>query len=344
MMPKRFTRSLAAGGLGLSLILGMLAIPTIALAATPNWATENTLRLPDIVKQGEAAGFTTTIRNNGPSNISQLSVTAFLQQPYGAPAEADDIVNPGAGQQDPVYAAIFKDGVELEDACPTPLDSPLICDVEGLTAGSVATLVVAFPTVGTANIGMHGWWQSNGTGSTFCEDGGDNSQGDCLAFHSGATEISTSVNRGGGFSIEDADTAASNAFTATNLTFTSLTAPAGVKNVILTVADDGAVLNGGPTCSDCVNLPASELHLGDGSPLPTGTFMKVVVEFHKNALKGINFGKLTVRHYHTATDFHDVETKKSCDGTAECAMFQNLSGGNGRVTIYLNQNGFVKYH
>jgi hypothetical protein len=342
MMPTRLSRTLAASGLGFSLILSMLAVPAVVLAATPNWSVEGTQRLPEIVKQGEAAGFTTSIRNNGPSNIPQLSVTAFSQQPYVAPATPTTVVNPGAGQQVPAYAAVFKNGVELAGACPTPLATPLICDVGRLTSGSVATLIVAFPTAGTAAFGMHGWWESNGLGSSFCT-GSDNSRGDCLPFHSGATTISTDGNRGGGFSIEAGDTVASSAFSASNRTFTQMTAPAGVKNVILTVADDGAVV-GDPACGDCVNLPTSELHLGDGSPLAPGTFMKVVIEFHKDALKGINFGKLTVRHYHTATEFHDVPTSRSCNGTAECATFQSLRGGHGRVTIYLSQNGFVKYH
>jgi hypothetical protein len=293
------------------------------------------------VSVGEAAGYATTISNPGPSNISQLSVTAFSQQPYADPVPPATFVNPDTSQQVPVYAALFMNGIELPGACPT-LATPLICNAGGLTMGSSATLVVAFATSAAGQIGMHGWWQANGLGSTFCT-GEDNSRGDCLPFNSGATTISTDGNRGGGFSTDAGDTAESNAFTAANLTFTSLTAPAGVKNVILTVADDGAVTND-PACSDCVNLPTSELHLGDGSPLPGGALMTVVVEFHKNALKGINFGKLTVRHYHTATDFHDIPSSKSCDGTAECAMFQNLAGGHGRVTMYLSQNGFVKYH
>jgi hypothetical protein len=344
MMPKRLSRTLAAGGLGFSLVLSMLAIPTVVLAATPNWVSGPTVNLPEIVKEGAAAGFATTITNDGPSNVSQLSVTAFSAQPFEEQAEGA-LVNPGDvdGSAVPVYAAVYKNGTEMAGACPSPLASPLICTVAGgLASGGVATLIVAFPTSGTEDIGLHGWWQSNGTGSSFCV-AGDNSQGDCLPFHSGATTVSDDGNRGGGFSIADGGTAASDAFSAANPTFTSLKSPAGVKNVILTVADDGAVTND-PACSDCVNLPTSELHLGDGSALPTGTFMKVVVEFHKTALKGINFGKLTVRHFHDDGTSHDITTKRSCDGTAECAMFQNISGGHGRVTIYLNQNGFVKYH
>ena len=344
MIPKRLTRTLAAGGLGLSLILGMLAIPTVVLAATPNWVSGPTDNLPEVVKEGSAAGFATTITNNGPSNISQLSVTAFSDQPFDEVAEGT-LVNPVDvdGSAVPVYAAVYRNGTELAGACPTPLATPLICTVaEGLASGGVATLVVAFPTEGTDDIGLHGWWQSNGTGSSFCT-AGDNSQGDCLPFHSAATTVSDDANRGGGFSVTDGGRAASDAFSATNLTSTELNAPTGVKNVILTVADDGAVEND-PACTDCVNLPTSELHLGDGSPLPSGSFMKVVIEFHKTALKGINFGKLTVRHYHNDGSFHDIATKRSCDGTSECAMFQNISGGHGRVTIYLDQNGFVKYH
>jgi hypothetical protein len=346
MMPKRLTRTLAAGGLGFSLILGMLAIPTVVLAATPNWVSGPTVNLPDIVKEGAAAGFATTITNNGPSNISQLSVTAFSDQPFEEQDEGT-LVNPGDvdGSAVPVYAAVYRNGTELTGACPSPLATPLICTVAGgLASGGVATLVVAFPTSGTEDIGLHGFWQSNGTGSSFCVPG-DNSQGDCLPFHSDATTVSDDGNRGGGFSIEDGGLAESDGISSSNATSTSLKAPAGVKNVILTVADDGAVTKL-LTCSpECVDLPTSELHLGDGSPLAAGSFMKVVIQFHKTALKGINFGKLTVVHFDDEGNFlEEVPTRKSCDGSSLCAMFQNISGGHGQVTMYLNQNGFVKYH
>jgi hypothetical protein len=330
-----------AGALSLSLLAALLAMPIVSFAATPSWDGFGDQTLPAKIEVGAAAGYTTSIRNGGTSNISQLFVTAFFQQPFEV-AEEGELVNPGAPGTAPVFAQVRKDGVPLVGACPATLTDPLVCDVGGLRAGQEATLIIAYNTAGTNPAGIHGWWQSNGTGSTFCEPG-DNSQGDCLPFHVGPTTITNSGNFGGGFRTETGGVAETDGIGTSNLVSTRLTAPANQKNLVLTVADDGDVI-GDPNCADCISDAfTAELHVGDGSfGLGIST---VVIDYHKNLWKTVNFKKLSVLHFHEGDLVgHEIKFSSSCSGTTECATFSSLPGGHGRVTLYLLQNGFVKYH
>ncbi len=343
MSPVHSLRTMLATALSLSLLVALIALPGATLAATPSWERAGSDLLPSIVKTGSAAGYSASVKNNGPSNIPSLSVTAFFQQPY-SPVTDDTLVSPPVTGPVPVYAAVFKNGIEVSGGCAS-LSFPLMCNLGSLSAGEAATIVVAYQPTGVADAGIHGWWQTSGTGSSFCTES-DNSRGDCLPFHVGPTTISNSGDRGGGFAL-NAQPVTTDAISASNLTFTSMDPlREDVANLIATVADDNAVID--PGCpaafAPCAALPTSELHLGDG----TATFgmSKVVIEFHKTALKGVNFGKLNVIHIHDGglITAHEVPKAKFCDGTAECAMFENLAGGHGRVTIYAAQNGWVKYH
>jgi hypothetical protein len=268
-------------------------------------------------------------------------VTAFFQQPFVA-ADDDELVNPPATPgAPPLFAQVIKNGVPQVGACPSPLTSPLVCNVGPLGTNGEATLIVAYATSGMANAGIHGWWQSNGTGSTFCEPG-DNSQGDCLPLHVGPTTISNSGNFGGEFSVETGGVANTDGIASGNRVSTTLTAPAGQKNLILTVADESA-LTANPACTGCISGAfTAEIHLGDGSA--SFGLMKVVIDYHKDLWKTANFKKLSVVHIHDDLTSHEIAFSASCSGTTECATFTNLSGGHGRVTLYLAQNGWVKYH
>jgi hypothetical protein len=296
--------------------------------------------LPPTVEEDSVAGYAASIRNNGPSNIAQLSVTVFFQQPFVA-ADDDELVNPGPSGDAPLFARVVKNGVTVVGACPATLTEPLVCKVGALGAGGVATITVAYQTDGTTPAGIHGWWQSNGTGSTFCTSG-DNSQGDCLPLHVGPTSISSDGNFGGGFSVETGAVASNDGISATNLVSTSLTAASGQQNLILTVADESA-LSGNPACTGCISGTfTAEVHVGDGSA--AFGLSKVVIDYHKNLWKTVSFKKLKVVHIHDDLTSHEIAFSSSCSGTSECAMFKSLPGGHGRVTLYLAQNGWVKYH
>jgi hypothetical protein len=317
-----------------------MAMPAATFGATPNWEVTGAQTLPPTVEEDSVAGYAASIRNNGPSNISQLSVTVFFQQPFVA-ADDDEVVNPGAPGDAALFARVVKNGVTLAGACPATLTEPLVCNVGPLGAGGVATITVAYQTEGAGQAGIHGWWQSNGTGSTFCTPG-DNSQGDCLPLHVGPTGISNDGNFGGGFSVETGGVANTDGISASNLVSTTLTAPNGQKNLILTVADETA-LTDNPACTGCIaGTFTTELHVGDGSA--AFGLSKVVIDYHKNLWKTANFKKLTVVHIHDDLTSHEISFSNSCSGTTECATFGSLAGGHGRVTLYLAQNGWVKYH
>jgi hypothetical protein len=80
MMPTRATRSLASIGLAWSLVFALLLLPSSALAKTPNWSGSVT-PTPPTVPAGGVAGYEVSITNNGPSNISKL----YLATQPGAP-------------------------------------------------------------------------------------------------------------------------------------------------------------------------------------------------------------------------------------------------------------------
>jgi hypothetical protein len=320
-------------------------MPVATFGAQPNWS--GTLKaVPPVIEENFGAAYEATITNGGPSAISQLFLTAVFSQPY----QAD---TPPSTGDTPAFVLLTKNGTPLADACgASPTTSgPLSCNLGSLAAGGFATLVVAYETAGTEDAGVTVRWTSVGTATD-----GDNSRGDVLTqiFDSDPeTPIPAPTNVtdhpenfGGGFALSAGTTADNNAISATNIVSTALTAPAAAQNLVVTAADQDA-LTKDPACPEafapCAPLPTSELHLGDGTN--QYGISKAVIEFYKTALTGLNFGKLNVIHIHDGeVGAHEIPKKKSCDGTEECAMFQNLPGGHGRVIVYLLQNGWVKYH
>jgi hypothetical protein len=302
-----------AGALSLSLLAALLAVPSVVLAGLPNWEIVAVEELPSAVEPGENAGYAVTIRNRGPSNISQL---------YFHASEAPH----------PVYSE------PSQGVCSNP-NGTLFCSLGSLGGGQEATIIAAFPTPddGSTEFSVEFFFNTTGLGS----GGGDNSHGDELPA-TGLTNLDPDDNFAGGFSTIAGDTESNTAISASNLVSTSLSAPVGQKNLILTVADETA-LSDNPACTGCV-YPAftAELHLGDGSD--DFGLMKVVIDYQKSLWKTANFSKLSVVHIHDDLSSHEIPFSRSCSGSTECAMFSSLSGGHGRVTLWLAQNGFVKYH
>ena len=204
MIPNRVIRILTAGSVSVALLVGLLVVvPISTLAATPGWTRETGTLLPASVKPDangkSVAGYVLPIKNSGTSNISQLKVTAWFQQPYEAPDPADELMTPDASySQAPKYAAVFVDN-SLVSQC--ALAAPVVCQVGSLASGQVATLVVAYETTSTQSAGVHAWWESTGGGSSFCT-GGDNSHGDCLPQHLAGPLFNTNANYDGRFVID----------------------------------------------------------------------------------------------------------------------------------------------
>lgn len=350
MMPKRVTRSLAAGGLGLSLILSMLAIPSIVLAATPNW-TGSLDALPAILDplddagKPTVAGYRATITNNGPSNISQLYVSAVFSQPYVA-------ATPKGDGDAPVFVEIIKNGtaIDVALACGEDVyDAPLDCNIGALGAYGDVSLTVAYLTDGSDDdAGITVRWESVGLGS----GSGDNSRGDVLSQIFDDDPDTTDIDPPTQMSADGVDysgrfltsvgavvdNAAING--ASNQAQTIVHAPAAF--IAVTVEDGADVDQTCPTgYTGCV-LQASEIHVGDGSNA-YGLF-KVEVIFDKTILSGVNFKKLTVLHVLDDGSVQEISQSRSCNGTAICATSTSLPGGHAKFTMYFDQNGFVKYH
>lgn len=312
MFPKRLTRTLASFGLGTSLILGMLAVPTVVLAGVPNWEA-SVQALPTAVTPGADAGYSVTIFNPGPSNISQLYFYAD-----GAP--------------NPTYSA------PSQGSCTNPTGS-LFCSLGALRAGDSATIVSAFPTpTSGSTFSVNFFFNTTGLGS----GGGDNSHGDELPAV-GTTSLNSDPNFAGRF-VRDSLTVANGPISgAGNQQSTAVFSPAA--NIAVTAADGSAVMNNPacPTGLTCV-LETSQIQVGDGSA-QYGLF-KVVIRIDKTALKGLSVKSLDVVHlFDDTTPPQQLgPCPKTGPITSDCATVSSIPGGHAEATIWLSRNGYVKFH
>lgn len=102
----------------LGLLTGALAAPGITAAKTPSWVGSIT-SLPPMIQAGAAAGYELTITNKGPSNISQL----YLFTVHGAPDVAY-VSDPRCNQGGQLYCSFGslpkRQSITLTVAFPTP--------------------------------------------------------------------------------------------------------------------------------------------------------------------------------------------------------------------------------
>lgn len=180
----------------------------IVTAAPPNWVMTVT-PLPASVTPGTGAGFSVTITNNGPGNISALYLV-------------DDSL------ATPVYLTSSRPGTCSELA---PLTAPLRCAFGALNDDESVTVVVAYETP-TAGSSFPITFQANTTGATFSDSKG-RSHGDLLT-KSVATGLSNNKNYAGYFSAVDGTGISNNAnLTGNNKQSTALAnIPAGVPATV----------------------------------------------------------------------------------------------------------------
>lgn len=359
MIHQRLPRTLTAGSLSVWLLFGLiLSMPASTLAATPGWVDAGRQLLPQAVTPDEdgnlTAGYAISIRNDGTSNISQVAVNAFFDQPYVNPPNPGDLVNPfpagapdptAANLQPPVYAKAYINGREIANACPTPWGAPVMCSLGSLKRSQTATLVVAYQTTATSGAGIHAWWESTGGGSSFCTSG-DQSHGDCLAQNIGPTSFNdTPGNYGGRFALDRSPVANAPVNGSDNPEQVRVTPPA--KTGIAVTVADGDAITAEPACPaafTCVlEDGTAEIHVGDGTNQYGLT--EIEIEYDKSILNGINFQKLTVIHIaQDGNSYEEIPGSRSCTGTKVCATFKNLPGGGGLVTIYVAHSSYIKYH
>ena len=346
MIRQRVSTLLTTASLLLSLTAVSVALPVSTIAATPNW-TGNLGALPPVVAPGAIAGYRATITNPGPSNVSQLSVTAVFSQPYDAATLPN--TGPAAG-----YVKLVKDGVTLAGACgANPLAGPVSCNVGALNAGSTAVLVVAYQTSGTAAAGVTVRWTTTGLGS----GGGDSSHGDVLnqffdtnplTLERPPTAFNTTANFDGAFT-----TAAGEPFTtsgalgAGNLFVTSFLA--GNAFVPVSVQDD-AIFASCPTGKTCYGTDADNavfLNINEGKPFDALT--PISIQVYKSAVpKGSSASKVVVVHYYDDARPPQLIANDCPTGvtpTSSCrTVVWNGKTGVYTITVWLAENGVIKFH
>lgn len=318
---RHLSRAFTSAAVSLMMTASLLALPATTLAGLPTWRADPVISLPGTVSPGAAAGYQLTIHNDGPSNISQL---------YLLPADP-------ASTPTPSYAA------PSQGSCPNT-GGELYCALGQLRAGADATVIVAFPTPanGSGTFSVDFVWNTTGLGS----GSGDSSHGDDLP-QTGMTTLSDDSDFAGGFSF----------VAPTGSTPDVRNAPIGSGNtqqIILSppvspqhpgipvTVEDG--LTGPVYCPEggCIG-EVSELHVGDGSD--AYGFFKVVILISKSGTPGLNANRLVIIH---VNDAGDPTTLGACPrhGTLieECGSAANAPGGQVQVTIYLKQNGYIKYH
>jgi len=347
MIRQRLSTLATTLSLLMSLATISVALPASTLAATPNW-TGSLVTLPPVVAPGAVAGYRATITNPGPSNVSQLSVTAVFSQPYNA------ATLPGTAPN-PVYVKLLMNGVELAGACGTaPLTRPVSCTVGALNAGSTAVLVVAYQTTGTPAAGVTVRWTSTGLGS----GGGDSSHGDVLNqfFDTDSTTpelpptaFNTTTNFDGAFTtVAGEPFTTSGALGTGNLFVTSF--QAGDAFVPVSVRDD-ANFASCPTGKTCYGTDASNavfLNINEGKPFAGLT--PISIQVYKSAVpKGSSATKVVVVHYYDDPSRTPQLIANDCPTgvtpTTSCrTVTWNGKTGVYTITVWLAENGVIKFH
>ncbi len=190
MSSRRFRR--VASVVSTALLALMMIGPAPALGAQANWHFYNPTTgakdagelLPSVVAPGSAAGYSFRIKNDGPSNISQLFLTDSRY--------ADDPTNA-------VPAYFFNDrGTDCQ------LDPYLYCAFGALNAFDSITVTIAYNTLKDGPATFPVTFQLNSTGNTFSDNKNNprgNSHGDTLSL-----TLTTTLNAGkdfdGGFNTD----------------------------------------------------------------------------------------------------------------------------------------------
>jgi hypothetical protein len=314
MIRSRSPRRLAALGLTLGLAITAIIGPATVLAAEPNWENLGVQQLPPVVSPGSAAGYAVSLKNKGPSNISQLYLFSVGTAP------------------DPSYTS------PSQGSCNA--SGPFFCDLGALRKGRTVTVIVAFPTpvTATGSFSVDFVWNTTGLGS----GGGDQSHGDAIEV-TGTTALSTDTqNFAGGFVVPTSDLTVANnqSIGSGNPQSTLVVSPA--RGIPVTVEDGAGAEGVCPTGFSCFS-ETSELHVGNGST-QYGQFMVVVQIDASQIPAGVNKNSLKV--IHVTDDGTATLITANCsqhNPKADCKSVDNLPGGDLLVTMWLKQNGYIKF-
>jgi hypothetical protein len=286
-----------------------LSMAGVAVASPPRWLMDVTA-LPVAASPGSNAGYTVTITNQGPSNISQLFL---VTKTTAAPVYVDDS---GLGRN-----ACSDAGVQLT------------CNFGALNAGDHVTITVAY--IATGNGTFDPGFEGNSNGATYTDP--KRSHGDTLIdLDFAGTSLNANSNFRGSFNI-NADGSVSNNGTLNGSNKQSTAVGHLPPHTAVTVLD-------GPnlpfTCTpapgiDCSGLFGewSEIHVGTGGPFAA----PIVVQ--------ISFKSGTPTSFYHRFDNGDQQIIPSCPNNAApsiSAVPCFTWDGHNTASIYTLFNGIMR--
>lgn len=293
-----------------SMALLLIGVGT-ASAATPGWKNSNAVAILSNVGPGKDAGFTVTLKNEGPGNIATLSFKADKEASYVS-----------------------------DSRCVT---SPvLLCTFGAQNVGQTIVLKVAF-TVGSAGSFTVNFSES--TNGFSQNDKGGNSRGDINGFSASATVTTGGGNFDGGYNVGDDTYSTNQSVGRSNVQATKLASAPNLQAV--TIEDGVTTFTCQSSVSQCSRLIGewSVLHVGDGSVGP----MKVTILIYGNAVSG-NPALSSLFLVHTSdagvTSVIDQQCTYDGDGNvenADClAGTPTKVGRNYQIVAWLAKNGGIR--
>jgi uncharacterized repeat protein (TIGR01451 family) len=314
-MVKRAITALAVASLTLSVVA------TSVSAATPDWSV-GVVPAPAAVSVGADAGYIVTITNNGGSNISQAYLTDALQNLAGT-----EFANP-----DHILGTTY---VSSSQGSCDPVGVRLACSLGAIRAHKSATVVVAY-TVPDGAVPFERIFEANTTG--VAGDKGGSSHGD-VRQAAGTTDVGSGPDFAGRF-IADTSLIISDAgIGAGNNQSTKVTAPK--RGIGVSVKDGTSVL--GISCTGCWS-ETSEVHVDGGAVYGQG--FKVEIGIYKDLTQTVH----GVVHEFDAGHVPATEliTTKCSNSTPPkvipCFSVDKLPGGSISVTVWLTQNGKIRFN
>lgn len=316
-----------------ALLALMLLGPGLVSAAAPGWSLTAvagklpTALPPDVSSTGVAA-YTFTIKNTGPSNISQLYLTADLP------------------------SAFF----DSSRACVTQTNSPnLFCSLGALNNGDSIDFTVAFQASGsgTFNPGL----QFNTTGAT-TSDHKKRSHGDNLdvTFNTLCADLTTvngtclhsSTDFAGTWSLDGSNLNTTGTLGRNNPQNTTVHPPSA--HIPVTVDDSGLITfdcTASPKCSHVYGVWTS-LHVNNGATYSGSAFQVTLVLYGKSLPNGVGTADIAVLHVldgggvETLTQSGNACPATPSSTTADCIASVTKVGQNYNIVLWLIQNGGLR--
>lgn len=295
-----------------AMALALLGVGT-ATAKTPSGWSVTATALPATVKAGNVAGYSFTIRNDGPSNVNAVTFTIV-------PADTPNAT--------PAYFS------ELTPAYSCTGTGQLVCDLGTMAAGTVITGTVAY-TVPTTSSGTFDVSFQLKSGSGYVP--GDNqSRGDAYA-KVFKTSISASQNFDGGFTIGATTFQTTGSLGRNNKQTTQLDTT--TLNVPVTVTDGVSDF----PCNLCSNLVGewSVLDVNNGN---SGPIKVTIMVWGGSVPGGVSASDLYLLHADGSGGYNVVD--QLCDSThsnADCLDgVPTKVGNNYKIVAWLTRNGGLR--